>query len=188
MKAALSSLLLLSLLSYAAAAQENARLDRHTLRTLSAACAPNIDPDTIEAIVQTESAFHPFAISVNHPARAALTYGYPGSDLLLAKQPKDRQQAIRWTRWLLNHGYTVSLGLMQVNVELAARLRVAPVKLFDPCVNLSAGARILEADYRSQSRGLDGLIRAFSMYNSGDPSTGVLNGYADSIIRNTPKP
>ncbi len=169
-------------------AQTNMVLSAEAIRRLAISCAPHIAPDTIQAIAKSESAFKPYSLSINYPTRSARGLGYNNSNLYLSRQPKDKAQAIRWTRWFLDHGYTVSIGLMQVNIEVARSLHVRPRDLFDPCVNLSTGARILAADYATQSHDLDGLVRSFSMYNSGSPSTGVQNGYAGTIIRNAPKP
>jgi type IV secretion system protein VirB1 len=168
--------------------QDNTTLSRAAIRALASRCAPHVAPDTIEAIAKSESAFRPYSISINYPTRSARNLGFADSNLFLIKQPKDKTQAIRWTRWFLNHGYTVSIGLMQINIEVASSLHVRPRDLFEPCVNLSTGARILAADYATQSHDLDGLLRSFSLYNSGSPSTGVQNGYASTIVRNAPKP
>jgi type IV secretion system protein VirB1 len=188
MKALAMIAFLLTTLLPAGTAQQNIRMDRKTLRGLAQACAPNVAPDTIEAIASAESALHPYALSVNYPAHSARSLGYKQSNLLLAEQPQTRDQAVKWTRWLLTHGYTVSIGLMQVNSKAALTLRIEPITLFDPCSNLAAGARILAADYRNQTHDLDGLIRSLSLYNSGSTSTGIINGYTQSVIQSAPKP
>ena len=86
---------------------------------------------------------YPYALSINYPAHSAHALGYKESNLFLAEQPKTREEAINWTRWLLQHGYTVSIGLMQVNIEVAPALHIQPATLFEPCTNLAAAARIL---------------------------------------------
>jgi type IV secretion system protein VirB1 len=163
-------------------------MDRKTLRHLAQVCAPNVAPDTIEAIATAESGLYPYALSVNYPAHSARSLGYKESNLFLADQPKTRKEAINWTRWLLKHGYTVSIGLMQVNIEVAPTLHIQPGTLFEPCANLAAAARILAQDYATQAHGRDGLIRSFSLYNSGSTSIGILNGYTNAIIQSAPKP
>ena len=90
-------------------------------------------------------------------------------------------------RWLLKHGYTVSIGLMQVNIEVAPALNLQPKTLFEPCTNIAAAARILVLDYATQPHDFDGLIRSLSLYNSGSTSTGILNGYTNSVIQSAPK-
>jgi len=178
---------LLSTLVPAGTAQRNARIDRKTLRRLAQTCAPNVAPDTIEAIATAESALHPYALSINHPAHSARAVGYKESNLLLAQQPKTREEAVKWMRWLLKHGYTVSIGLMQVNIEVDPALHIQPTTLFEPCANIAAAARILAVDYATQRHDLDGLIRSLSLYNSGSTSTGILNGYTNSVIQSAPK-
>jgi type IV secretion system protein VirB1 len=162
-------------------------MDREALRRLALACAPNVAPDTIEAIATAESALYPYALSINYPAHSAHTLGYRESNLFLAEQPKTREEAINWTRWLLQHGYTVSIGLMQVNIEVAPALHIQSATLFEPCTNLAAAARILASDYATQAHDLDGLIRSLSLYNSGSTSIGIHNGYGNSIIQSAPK-
>jgi type IV secretion system protein VirB1 len=52
---------------------------------------------------------------------------------------------------------------------------------FDPCKNLTAGARILATAYRPEpDDGTEqaGLLRALSRYNTGHPTRGLRNGYA----------
>jgi hypothetical protein len=177
----------LSTLATAGTAQQNTRMNQQTLRRLAQVCAPNVAPDTIEAIATVESALYPYALSVNYPTHSARALGYEESNLFLAGQPKTREEAINWTRWLLRHGYTVSIGLMQVNIEVAQALHIQPATLFEPCTNLAAGVRILADDYATQTHDLDGLIRSLSLYNSGSTSTGIHNGYANSVIQSPPK-
>ena len=181
-------LALIALSVQAAHAQDNTKLSDEAIRRLAASCAPHVAPDTIQAIARSESAFRPYSLSINYPTRSARGLGYANANLYLSKQPKNKAQAIRWTRWFLNHGYTVSIGLLQINIEVAHSMHVRPRDLFEPCVNLTTGARILTANYAGQTHDIDGLMRSFSMYNSGSPTTGIQNGYADTILKNAPKP
>ncbi len=179
---------LLAVCPHMARSQDNTKLTDEAIKRLAASCAPHVAPDTIQAIARSESAFRPYSISINYPTRSAKGLGYANANLYLSKQPKNKIQAIRWTRWFLNHGYTVSIGLMQINIEVAHSMHVQPRDLFDPCVNLTTAARILAANYATQTHDIDGLMRSLSMYNSGSPVTGIQNGYADTIIKNAPKP
>jgi type IV secretion system protein VirB1 len=103
----------------------------------------------------------------------------------LLRQPRSKTEAIHWAKWYLSKGYTVSIGLVQVNVEMAPRLRVPPMALFDPCINLAAGAKIFLSDYATVPHTQDGLLEAFSLYNSGTYSVGITNGYASTVLQNT---
>ena len=66
--------------------------------------------------------------------------------------PKDRAEAESWLHWLTLHHYTVSIGLMQVNAELAPKLHVKPEQLLEPCTNLRVGAAILISMYTGLAR------------------------------------
>jgi hypothetical protein len=57
--------------------------------------------------------------------------------------------------------------------------------LFDPCINLAAGAKIFLSDYATVPHTQDGLLEAFSLYNSGTYSVGITNGYASTVLQNT---
>lgn len=168
-------------------AQLNTPLSRGQVRALVPHCAAMVHPDTIEAIIRQESAYYPYALSINHPASEAQRFGYHNSLYQLARQPATRREAIAWTKWFLKHGHTVSIGLMQVNTEVAATLGIHdPTALFNPCVNLAAGAAILQDAYAGQPHTLRGLANAFAIYNSGSIALGTSNGYADGVITKAP--
>ena len=168
------------------AAQSNVRVSTAQFTSLARRCAPNIAPDTLQAIISQESAFHPYDISVNYPHRSARRLGYPEAAFELVSQPRTKLQAIHWTRWFIDHGYTVSVGLMQVNIEQAQGLGLHPAALFDPCVNLHAGAQILQQNFAGRKNNLDGLAEAFSLYNSGSVHNGLQNSYAAGVIAKAP--
>lgn len=179
-------ILLLALPAFLSA-QVNTPLTRRDLRQVAASCASDVDPDTIEAITRQESGYHPFALSINRPEAEARRLGYPDKLYQLARQPQTFREAASWTEWFLGHGYTVSIGLMQVNTESAAQLGIRdPLALFNPCLNIAAGAVILESAYAGQPHNLEGLARAFAIYNSGSVSVGLRNGYAAGVIANAP--
>ena len=79
------------------------------------------------------------------------------------------------------HGYSVDLGLMQVNSRNLRALGISVLQAFNPCTNISAGATILSADYANASRlrgpGQAALRAALSAYNTGDFYRGFENGY-----------
>lgn len=168
-------------------AQLNTPLTRAQVRAMASQCALKVHPDTIEAIIRQESAYHPYALSINHPATEAQRQGYPDGLYQLAQQPRTRREAIAWAKWLLRHGHTVSIGLMQVNTEVAPALGIEdPLSLFNPCLNLSAGAAILRSAYAGQPHTLQGLANAFAIYNSGSVTVGTRNGYAAGVISKAP--
>jgi type IV secretion system protein VirB1 len=168
------------------AAQANNRLPIDTFKELAARCAPSAAIDTLQAVALTESALHPFALSLNYPATVAGYNGLHNQEVYLSRQPQTLDEAIHWTRWFHSHGYTVSIGLMQINSENAARHGVTVRQLFDPCTNVAIGARVLAEIYsttqHSTKPDVNSLMSTFSAYNSGSFTTGLRNGYAAKVM------
>ncbi len=129
--------------------------------------------------------------SINRPNAAARRAGYSDGQLVLAKQPKDRSEAIYWLHWFTSHSYTVSIGLMQVNSEMAPQFHLKPEQLFEPCTNLRVGAAILISVYtdlaRKMGEGLSALDAALSFYNSGNSVAGFRNGYVANVYAHAPR-
>jgi len=165
--------------------QLNTRLSPAEFRTIAGACAPDIPFVTLRAIARAESAFHPYALSLDHPGRTAREHGFKEGGIFLARQPTTLAEARAWTHWLLKHGQTVSIGLVQVSTQRAADLRVSVDELFEPCTNIRAGARLLTTEYQRaaavRGEGQEALRQALSEYNSGSPTLGLDNGYISSV-------
>ena len=53
----------------------NGRLSEAEFNTIAVACAPNVPLVTLRAIARTESAFYPYALSLNYPRRTAQEQG-----------------------------------------------------------------------------------------------------------------
>jgi type IV secretion system protein VirB1 len=176
-----------ALLSISAYAQLNTKIAPSQVRALAQNCATRVHPDTIEAIIRQESAYYPYSLSINYPKTEAARFGHTNALYQLARQPHTEREALAWTRWLLDNGHTVSIGLMQVNSQEAGRLGITDlVSLFDPCINIAAGALLLQESFQGQSPTLSGLSHAFSVYNSGSSILGIENGYAAGVISNSP--
>jgi type IV secretion system protein VirB1 len=173
--------------SEAPAPLPNTPLNRDDLEFLAASCAPRVHFDTILAVTKVESGFHPYALSINHPERVARRLGYNDAQYQLARQPNSREEAYRWTRWLIKNGYTVSIGLMQVSSEQASRLHINDLRLlYDPCINIAAGAVILQEAHRGHPDTLSGFKDTFAIYNSGSTIIGTENGYASAVVAEAP--
>jgi type IV secretion system protein VirB1 len=142
------------------------------LEQLVVQCAPQVAPVTMLAIVKVESGGNPIAINVNGSRR-------------LARQPKSKAEALAWSEWLISRGYSIDMGLTQVNSANLARLRTNIHAMFDPCANLAAGASILSREYANASRQLgsgQGALRAaLSAYNTGNHRAGITNGYVARV-------
>jgi type IV secretion system protein VirB1 len=132
------------------------------------ACAPNIAPATLEAVIRVESGGNPLAINVNG----------------LRVQPAPATNAVaaaRTAESYIMRGYSVDLGLMQVNSRNLVALGTTVERVLDPCTNVRDGAAILTADYaqaaRSRGDGQPALQAALSAYNTGSFYRGFANGY-----------
>ena len=142
--------------------------------TLAQQCAPRVSPATMAAIVRTESSFNPYAIGVVH-AR-------------LLRQPASLEEATATVRALEAGGWDYSVGLAQVNRANWSRYGMSVQNAFDPCLNLAAGAAILQGCYaqaRKSRSEVQGALRAsLSCYASGDFATGYRTGYVQRVVQN----
>lgn len=143
-----------------------------SLAALLAQCAPQVSPDTMTAIVQTESEGNPWAIGVNRAAAV--------------RQPTSKGEAIRVARRLIAEGRNIDMGLAQINSANLSWLGLTVEQVFEPCTNLRAGAFILADNYRRATQ--LGMARplhaALSAYNTGSFTRGLRNGYVSRVMRN----
>ena len=138
------------------------------LAALMGHCAPNVAPSTMTAIVRVESGGDSLAIGDNTTRRSYY--------------PHDRASAEALARRLLGAGHLLDVGIAQIDSMNFAGFGLSLHTIFDPCTNLSVGARILSDDYAFAARrfgdGQLALRHAIGMYN-----TGRLNGGARYIAR-----
>lgn len=144
------------------------------LITLVTVCATNIAPKTMITIIKTESANNPLVISDN---TSRTSYA-----------PKNKQEAVLLSYILIKKGHNLDFGLTQVNLSNAKKFHLSLNNLFDPCENIKAGANILTNNFAIASKTDENkqvaLLKAFSMYNTGNPHRGFHNGYVEKIIGN----
>jgi type IV secretion system protein VirB1 len=168
--------------------EPNGRYSQDQMIVLFKSCAPRAAFNTMLAVATTESDFHPYAISVNSPQRIASRLGLTNQAIELQRQPNSKLEAILWMRWLLQHRIPVSVGLLQVSTDNAARFHLNPERLLDPCANVAVGANLLAEAYAAQKKAApndpDALLHALSIYNSGTANFGFYNGYVDRILKN----
>lgn len=142
------------------------------LEQLIVQCAPNVAPTTMMAIIKVESSGNPLAINVNGKQR-------------LARQPASVIEAVAWANWLVDKGYSVDMGLAQVNSRHLQRFGLPPEAMFQPCYNIAAGAQILTENYANATKkfgsGQTALRAAISAYNTGNHSRGLTNGYVRKV-------
>lgn len=132
-------------------------------------CAPNVAPQTIEQIIHVESRGDPLAINVNGTK--------------LARKPVDAADAAKLASDYIARGYSVDLGLMQVNSRNLPSLGYTVNDMFEPCKNIAAGARVLTTFYASALAKFpdeqSALRAALSAYNTGNFERGFTNGYLE---------
>jgi type IV secretion system protein VirB1 len=143
-------------------------LNALALAALVTHCAPNVAPATMTAIVKVESGGDPLAIGDNTAGRSYY--------------PRDRATAERLAHRLLAAGHLLDVGIAQIDSMNFAGFGLTAHTMFDPCINLSIGAKILSDDYAFAARRYRdaqvALRHAIGMYN-----TGRLNAGARYIAR-----
>ena len=140
---------------------------------LASQCAPNVAPQTVAAIVQTESRGKPFALNVNGGRQTAASM--------------TAVEAAATARRFIAAGYSVDLGLGQINSRNMRRLGLTWDTVFEPCTNIAALGRVITENYKAAlaSREPQTALRvAFSLYNTGNPSRGFRNGYVKRVVGN----
>jgi type IV secretion system protein VirB1 len=155
-----------------------------SLALLMMTCAPLVHPTTLRALIEVESAGNPYAVSINYPQAMARS----GIRLPTFRQPKSANAAVRVARELTAHGFGVSVGLAQINVDRLPAVENPSADLFDPCTNLATAQRVLlECD--SHQTGLqpasasDRLHRTLACYNAGNYSSAAGHRYALAVTR-----
>jgi type IV secretion system protein VirB1 len=144
-----------------------------TILALASQCAPNVAPQTVAAVVQTESHRHPFALNVNGGSQP------PAQD--------NAASAAATAQRYIAAGYSVDLGLGQINSRNMRWLGLTWETVFDPCTNVAALGRVITANYSAAIAGRDpqtALRVALSLYNTGSLSRGFSNGYVAKVVGN----
>ncbi len=137
-------------------------------------CALNIEPVAIIALMKQESNLKPYQIGINR------------SQHKLKRQPANHAEAVAWSAQLIQKGYNIDMGLMQINSSNLKKLGLSVDAIFDPCTNLRAGAQILLENYQRASarygHGETAFYSALSAYNTGHFQRGLKNGYVHKVI------
>ena len=143
------------------------------LLALASQCAPSVAPETVLAIINTESSGEPFALNVNGGRQPA--------------KQSNAADAVATARRYVAAGYSVDLGLGQINSRNMRWLGLTWETAFDPCTNVAALARVLTTNYNAVKPGRDpqtALRVALSMYNTGSQTRGFRNGYVAKVVGN----
>ena len=132
-------------------------------------CAPEIAAEAVVPLVVTESGGNDLSININKGPRVRAASIADGAALV---------------RRYMAAGYTVDVGLAQVNSTNFVRLGVTVEQTFDPCTNLRLASSILRAGYGlaiQHYTGLDAISATYSLYNTGTLTRGFRNGYVGRI-------
>ncbi|WP_340318133.1 lytic transglycosylase domain-containing protein [Rhizorhabdus argentea] len=134
-------------------------------------CAPSVAPETLLSVAHAESQLDTLAIGVNDGPRAA--------------RPVNEADAARIAKGLIAKGYSIDLGVAQINSGNLQWLGLSVEEAFDACRNFAAAARVLQTNYAATSRSgsHDPLGRAISRYNTGNDRRGFANGYVGRVYR-----
>lgn len=140
---------------------------------LASRCAANVAPQTVLAIVRTESRGEPLAFNVNGARQA--------------RRATTEAEVIATARRYVDAGYSVDLGLGQINSRNMTPLGLTWDTVFKPCTNIAALGRLLTQNFQTAQVGRDpqtALRVAFSLYNTGSTSRGFFNGYVAKVVAN----
>ncbi len=159
------------------------------LSALIARCAPTVHPETMAAVISAESRGHQFAIADAGPVKLPWAQR---KALVRSLYPGSLEEAVKTAQTLIASGHTVSLGVAQVNDRNLARMGVSIQDVFDPCVNIAVGGKILTDFYEKAvgkfGNGPAAMNAALSAYNSGDWERGARDGYVNLIYKQVGKP
>ena len=150
---------------------KSAPLSEQQLSLLVRQCASSSDPGVLRSVAHVESHFDPLILH-NDTKHISVT----ASSLAASAE-----QAKQW----ISQGYSVDIGLMQINSGNLPALGMAVEDALDPCRSLEAGAYLLSSAYARGASTADrqaALLIALSRYNTGHPFAGLLNGYVGQIL------
>lgn len=151
---------------------KSAPLSEQQVSLLVRQCASSSDPSVLRSVAHVESHFDPLALhnDTKHISVAALS--------LAASAEKAKQ-------WI-SQGYSVDIGLMQINSGNLSAMGMTVEDALDPCRSLAAGSRILQSAFAvgsSESERQAAILISLSRYNTGRALAGIANGYANQVIR-----
>lgn len=128
---------------------------------LAPQCAPAVHPNTLAAVLQTESRFHLFAVAVNENGRS-----------VSSRRLASKAEAVAHVESLLARGVTnIDMGPAQINYRAGhlQRLGLPISAAFEPCAALGVSADVLvrcwnSAPAQDEQARLDAML---SCYNTG---------------------
>ncbi len=143
--------------------------DVPAIASLARTCAPEIATEAVVPLVITESGGNSLQINVNRGPRVHASSVAEGAAIV---------------RRYVAAGYTVDVGLAQINSANFKRLGVTVEQAFEPCANLRLASAVLRQSFGLASRyyaGLDAISATYSLYNTGTLTRGLRNGYVGRV-------
>jgi type IV secretion system protein VirB1 len=116
------------------------------------------------AIVKQESGGRPWVINNNTTKKSSFF--------------DSMAEAVAAARAAIDNGESIDMGLAQINSKNLKNLGIAVDQIFDPCTNISAGAKILEYGFKETGS----LPAALSMYNTGKADSKIGSAYAKKVF------
>jgi type IV secretion system protein VirB1 len=132
-------------------------------------CAPGVAPDTIVSIADAKSGLYALAVHDNASGTRHAP-DTPGAAIALATDP------------IVAQHHSVDLGLMQVNGANLPAVDLSVADAFDACQSMRTGSEILSQAYHHALRAV------LSIYNTGHPVRGIINGYVAGVEAATAVP
>lgn len=146
---------------------------------IASLCAPTMAVEQVAAVASVESAL----------ARLAIRFNSGGAPKEL---PRTEDLAVKLAGERIAASEDIDLGLMGINAALLSELGLTVHGAFDPCLNVKAGAALLER-YRADAvksgvRGEFVEIEALERYfGKGDATLGSMSGFAERVRREAAK-
>ncbi|AYJ84664.1 type VI secretion protein (plasmid) [Sphingomonas paeninsulae] len=137
--------------------------------SLAQRCAPDVATEAVVPLVVTESGGDSLQINVNKGPRVRARSSAGGAAIV---------------RRYMMAGYTVDVGLAQINSANLSGSGVTIEQAFEPCTNLALAGAMIRQGYARASRhytGLDAISATYSLYNTGTLTRGFRNGYVDRV-------
>lgn len=133
-------------------------------------CKHNQVPtEIVRKIMKVESSKNQLSINVNHDGKSLVSFN-PKTKL------EAKKIAIEW----MNKGYTVDVGLMQLNSENFSKFNISIDEALEPCTNIKVASTIYNNFYKLTNKNDNEILRiqqALSGYNTGNLLNGFKNGY-----------
>lgn len=147
------------------------------LTSLYFQCGSGVNPETLNAIVITESGGNPYVVA-NVTNKTSHAFN-------------SKQEAIHYVNSLEEKGEEYSAGLMQIYSGNFQHYGLNNDNVFNNCANINAGSKILKQCFVDSKKNgdfseSDHLKRAFSCYYSGNFERGFSekDNYVERVISN----